>query len=343
MVVCAALLWSTSGFFAKAPWFDDWPIETRGVALTFWRAVFAALTVLPFVRRPTFRWAMLPMSLAFVAMVYSFLVAMVRGSETTTIWLQYVGPTWVAVAGMIGLGDRPRRSDWVMVFLSLIGIGVIVIAEFRVTTVPLTTGPVGLALFSGLMYAVVLLLLRYLRGVDVAWLGLINHVACIVLLWPLVIGKTPMPHGVQWIVLMALGALQLALPYILFAWAVREVESNEASLITLLEPIAVPVWTFLAWRNHPGYELPKWWTLTGASLIAIGFVWRYGIVRRSQQLARIPKPGIPESKPGVPESKPGVPVSKPRAPEHGSARSDERNGGLEGKGTADCSDPGGNG
>ena len=45
MVVAAALLWSTSGFYAKAPWFDDWPEETRGVALTFWRAVFAALTV----------------------------------------------------------------------------------------------------------------------------------------------------------------------------------------------------------------------------------------------------------------------------------------------------------
>ena len=290
LVVCAALLWSTSGFFAKAPWFDDWPLETRGVALTFWRAVFAALTVLPFVRRPEMRWAMFPMTLAFVAMVYSFLVAMVRGSETTTIWLQYVGPTWVALAGMLGFGDRPRRSDWVMVGLSLAGISVIVVAEARVATMPLTTGPVGLALFSGLMYAVVLLSLRHLRGIDVAWLGLINHVACIVLLWPLVIGKTPMPHGIQWPVLMALGAGQLALPYILFAWAVREVESNEASLITLLEPLAVPVWTFLAWRHHPGYEFPRASTLLGASLIAAGFVWRYGIVRRMQQLARIPKP-----------------------------------------------------
>ena len=74
LVVVAALLWSTSGFYAKAPWFDDWPIETRGVALTFWRAVFAALTVLPFVRRPQFRIAMVPMSMAFVAMTYSSLL-----------------------------------------------------------------------------------------------------------------------------------------------------------------------------------------------------------------------------------------------------------------------------
>ncbi len=83
-----------------------------------------------------------------------------------------------------------------MVWLSLTGIGVIVFMEWRVSTVSLATGPVGLALFSGLMYAAVLLLIRHLRGVDVAWLGLVNHVACIVILWPMVIGKTPLPHGI---------------------------------------------------------------------------------------------------------------------------------------------------
>jgi drug/metabolite transporter (DMT)-like permease len=149
-----------------------------------------------------------------------------------------------------------------------------------------------MALFSGLMYACVLLLIRHLRGVDVAWIGLINHVACVALLWPIVVGNTPLPQGNQWLVLMVLGATQLALPYMLFAWAVREVESNEASLITLLEPLAVPLWTFLAWRQHPGYELPRWWTLAGAVLIASGFVWRYGLVRRGRSLARIPKPSV---------------------------------------------------
>ena len=43
----------------------------------------------------------------------------------------------------------------------------------------------------------------------------------------------------------------------IFAWAVREVESNEASLLTLLEPVAVPIWTFIAWRSYPSYQLPS--------------------------------------------------------------------------------------
>jgi drug/metabolite transporter (DMT)-like permease len=80
---------------------------------------------------------------------------------------------------------------------------------------------------------------------------------------------------------MALGAVQLAIPYMLFAWAVREIESNEASLITLIEPLAVPLWTYLAWRNHVSYRYPDWWVMIGAALIAAGFIWRYAIARRS--------------------------------------------------------------
>ncbi|HEV3137158.1 MAG TPA: hypothetical protein VGZ26_04625, partial [Pirellulales bacterium] len=51
-IVLAAVMWSSSGLFAKAPIFDTWPAETRGVLLAFWRALFAGLLLLPLVRRP---------------------------------------------------------------------------------------------------------------------------------------------------------------------------------------------------------------------------------------------------------------------------------------------------
>lgn len=282
MIVVAAVLWSMSGLFAKAPWFDNWPAEHRGVALTFWRSVFAALAVLPFVRQPTFRPAMIPMSLAFAAMTYCFLVAMVEGSETTTIWLQYVGPAWVAIGGLIGLGDRPTRRDGTMVGLVLAGIAIIVSLESTVGGGSTAAKPVTLALLSGVTYACVLLSLRHLRGLDVAWLGLVNYTVSAICLAPFAIGKVPMPQGGQWLALMLFGGMQLAVPYMLFAWAVRKVQSNEASLITLLEPMAVPVWTFLAWRHHPTYRLPEWWTLLGGLFIAAGFIWRYAIARPTE-------------------------------------------------------------
>ena len=162
----------------------------------------------------------------------------------------------------------------------LIGITIIVVLESTVGGGSTARKPVLLALLSGVTYAGVLLSLRHMRGVDVAWLGLVNHLVNAICLAPLVIGKVPLPLGWQWLALLMFGSIQLAIPYLLFAWAVREVQSNEASLITLLEPMAVPVWTFLVWRHHPTYRFPEWWTLLGGVFIAAGFMWRYQLANK---------------------------------------------------------------
>ena len=51
LILVAAVMWSTSGLFAKAPLFADWPLQVaglpvRGPLLAFWRAVFASLVLL---------------------------------------------------------------------------------------------------------------------------------------------------------------------------------------------------------------------------------------------------------------------------------------------------------
>jgi drug/metabolite transporter (DMT)-like permease len=55
LVLVAAVLWSTSGLFAKATTFEIWPAADRGVILAFWRAAFAGVLLLPAVRRPSRR------------------------------------------------------------------------------------------------------------------------------------------------------------------------------------------------------------------------------------------------------------------------------------------------
>ena len=55
LVLTAAVLWSTSGFFAKAPLFEEWPLDQRGICLAFWRALFACLLLVPLVLRGQLR------------------------------------------------------------------------------------------------------------------------------------------------------------------------------------------------------------------------------------------------------------------------------------------------
>ncbi len=189
MIVTAALLWSTSGFFAKAPWFTDWPENERGLALTFWRAVFAALLMVPLVRRPRLRWPMVPMGLAFSLMTSLFLTSMVLGSESNAIWLQYLAPAWVVLAGFCGIGDRATRRDGILIAAACIGVSFILLFEMSGVR-PLAS---ILALLSGVTFAVVLLSLRRMNNEDGAWLGFINHGTNALLLAPLVLTRTPWP------------------------------------------------------------------------------------------------------------------------------------------------------
>ena len=50
----------------------------------------------------------------------------------------------------------------------------------------------------------------------------------------------------------------------------RSISSQEAVAIGLVEPILMPVWVFLVWR-----EENAWWTVVGASFILAGLVLRY--------------------------------------------------------------------
>jgi drug/metabolite transporter (DMT)-like permease len=83
------------------------------------------------------------------------------------------------------------------------------------------------------------------------------------------------PKGIQWPALAGFGMLQMGIPYVLFAFSLKSITSHEASGLTLLEPILVPVWVFLAWHNHSNYQSPQWWTLVGGAFILAGLVVRY--------------------------------------------------------------------
>jgi hypothetical protein len=117
------------------------------------------------------------------------------------------------------------------------------------------------------MYAGVILSLRHLRGCDTVWLVFLNHLVTALVLLPFVGSIAILPAGRQWAFLVCFGALQMALPYVIFA--------HEASLIGLLEPIMLPVWIFVAWRSSPDYLAPHWSTLVGGALILCGLMQRY--------------------------------------------------------------------
>ncbi len=277
LVVAAAVLWSTSGFFAKAPLFESWPPEQRGILLAFWRATFACVVLIPLVRRPRWSVGLVPMTTSFAVMNYTFLTAFTLTTAANAIWLQNVAPVWVFLVGVFVFGERVDRGDWLRVVLGGLGVGVIVVFEARGQQF---TGTLyGLA--AGLTYAGVILSIRQLRGHDTAWLIMLNLLVTALVLAPWVMRIGIWPRGWQWAYLAAFGMFQLGLPYYLFARGVRTLTGHEASGIGLLEPLLVPVWVFLAWHQSPTYQPPQPWTYAGGALILAALLVKLVVGKRT--------------------------------------------------------------
>jgi drug/metabolite transporter (DMT)-like permease len=269
-VLVAALFWSTSGFFVKAPYFAGW----HGPVLAFWRALFACLALWPCVRRPRWTWKLIPMTALFAGMNYTYLTAMVKGSAANAIWLQCTAPVWVLLVGVFVFHEKTVRRDWLMVAFAAAGVGTILYNETRGAAAE----AVVWGLVSSFFYAGVVLALRQLRQYDAVWLAALNHLVTALALAPFAVSFSQFPHGIQWVLLAGFGILQMALPYVLFARGLRRIPGHEATSIGLIEPILNPVWVFLAWG-----ERPAWWTLFGGGLILVGLVIRFAEPRQGRK------------------------------------------------------------
>jgi len=266
-IVLAAILWSSSGLFVKAPLFESWPVEQRGVLLAFWRAAFAGVLLLPAVRKPRWDARLVPLCATFAVMNITYLSAMSLTTAANAIWLQSTAPWWVCVVGWLS-GESLARRDRIPLVIG--GIGLAIILGWQVEGQARTGVLCGLV--SGLTYGGVVLSLRALRSHDAVWLVAISHLATALFMAPYIVWLNIWPSWGQLPVLAGFGVLQMALPYVLFARGLRTITSQEATAIGLLEPLLLPFWVYLAWG-----ETPAGVTLIGGAFILAGLVLRYAL------------------------------------------------------------------
>ncbi len=214
------------------------------------------------------------MVLCFAAMNWTYLTALVSGPPANAIWLQNLAPVWVMLVAVFFLGEKATARDWWM--LSFCAVGVLFILVFQLRNESAGSQmAILLGIASGLLYAGVILSLRMLKEEDPAWLIAFNHLGTALVMAPFALVGTRFPEGSAWLLLAGFGMLQMGLPYMLFARGLQTTPSHIASVLTLLEPILLPVWIHLAYHHLPDYQPPAWWTLTGGALILAGLLIRF--------------------------------------------------------------------
>jgi drug/metabolite transporter (DMT)-like permease len=241
MLLLAAFLWSLGGVLIKS-------VHWHPMAIAGMRSAIAAVLIRVVFRDMTFTWSFDQVggAVAYALTVLSFVVANKMTTAANVILLQYTAPIHAALFGAWFLRERATRLDWATILFALAGMALFFLD--RLTTAGFWGNIVALG--SGLSYGWLALFLRRQKSgspMESVFLG--NVLAALAGL-PFMFGSVPGTS--DWIGLLLLGVVQLGLPYILFAIAIRHVSAVEALLIPMIEPVLNPLWAFLFLAEVPG-------------------------------------------------------------------------------------------
>jgi drug/metabolite transporter (DMT)-like permease len=255
-LLAAALLFATGGPAIKACELSGWQIACG-------RSGIAALTLLLFARpsRASFTWKAVAVGIAHGATMVLFAAANKLTTATNAIFLQDASILFVLLLAPWLLREKLRRHDGLVLVLVAVGMAFLVSADQSAgRTAPDPARGNLLAMASSVTWAFTVIGMRWLaaanarapeRGEDGALAAVVcgNLFAFSVSLVPALPLESARAADV--VLLVYLGAIQIALAYVFVARGLRGVTALEASVILLVEPLFNPLLTWLVHREEP--------------------------------------------------------------------------------------------
>lgn len=242
MLLATAVLWSLGGLLIKG-------VNWHPVAIAGMRSLIGGTVIALVFRRElkfTGSFEQIGVAVAYAGTVVLFVVANKLTTAANAILLQYTAPIYVALFSPRFLGERAQRNDWLN--LAAIMIGMLLFFGDALSF----SGYVGngVALLSGFCFAWLTLFLRRHREQSVVSALLLGNLLAGLIGLPFMFQS--MPDAMSWGGLLLLGVVQLGLPYVMYALALRHIRAVEGILIPMMEPVLNPLWVFLLLGEAPG-------------------------------------------------------------------------------------------
>ncbi len=267
MLIATAALWSTSGLWIKV-------ISWSPLAILGARSLVAMCVLWIYLRKPNFRvtWLQLLGSFCYVLTQVTFVWATKLTTAANAIFLQYASPFYVVILGYWFLKEKPHKADWVA--MGLIFSGLFMFFGDKLSF----DGIAGniLAVLSGMVFAVVMLIMRSQRDNSPANIIFIGNIIGSIVGLPFVLKETINLPNIG--IILFLGIFQIGLSFVLYSIAVQHVRVLESNLILTLEPILNPIWVFLVLGEKPGHL-----ALIGSLLVIGAVVFRAIVSARTPE------------------------------------------------------------
>ncbi|MFQ6677099.1 MAG: DMT family transporter [Fidelibacterota bacterium] len=229
------LLWSTGGVLIKSiPWP---PLAIAGV-----RSGLAGLTILLYLKKPTFSWSkyQIGAAISYASTVTFFVIANKLTTAGNAILLQYTAPIYVALLSYFVLKERSYIIDWLAIVGMLIGLGLFFMDDLTLS------GYLGniFAIVAGISFALFTILLRKQKHASPIESVLLGNILTLIICLPIIINTISYDFQ-SWGLVVLLGVFQLGIPYILFSIVIKHVSALDAIIYPTVEPIINPILVYL--------------------------------------------------------------------------------------------------
>lgn len=266
-LIIASFLWSLGGVLIKS-------IQWNPIALAGMRSAISAAFIWVFLKKPKFDWSLHQVlgGISYAAIMIFFVTATKWTTAANAILLQYTAPIYVAILGFMFLKERTTVLDWITTFFVFGGMILFFIDDIELQNVLGNLMAIG----SGVSFAAMVLFLRKQKEGSPLESILMGNIITAIIAIPFMFQSLPSTSDLG--TLLLLGTLQLGLPYILYAIAIKHVTAMEGVLIPVIEPIMNPIWVFLAIGEAPGK-----WAVVGGAIVLIAVTLRCIIVTMNTQ------------------------------------------------------------
>ena len=280
LVLCATVLWSLAGLFARlVADLDVWTVMG-------WRALFGAASIAAVglieysggrLRNP-FGFGALSTIVAALAMIaISAYAAAVMTTTIADVMVIYATLPFVAAAiGFVVNRERVSARTLIAAGAALAGIAIIAASGLGSGRLP----GQALSMLMTVAFAGMIVLQRRAPGASMIVMNGLGALGAGVL------GLAHSPHPPislqDFAVLFLFGLTTIGLAFVIFMEGAKFIPSAEAGLISLLDVVLAPIWVFIAFGENPG--LP---TMCGGAIVLAAAVWRMAPELRRERLRRL--------------------------------------------------------
>ena len=261
MMVAATVCWSIAGILTRQS------SIANGWEVTFWRSFYTALFLAVILGAWHGRMALsriramgvpgLVSGILFSIMFTCFMLALTRTSTANTLVLTSTSPFYAALLGWIFLRERVPPRTWIAMSCAFAGI-------FLMFGASLDSGSLTgnlIALMVPLAFGFNIITIRRSgHATDMIPTVLLGGVISALVTLPFALPFTA--TGQDQLLMLTLGVVQLGIGCVLMTRAARYLRASELGLLSLLETILGPLWTWMGVGETPTRS-----TLIGGAIV----------------------------------------------------------------------------